>query len=540
MKADELRFNSRRTPVYANRGMVASSQASASQAGLGILMQGGNAADAAVAMAAALNVAEPTSTGIGGDAFALFYEAKSGGITAMNASGRAPAALTIDRVRQLGVGDGRKLPLRHALTVTVPGTCSGWAAMLERHGTMSLADALAPAIRNAEDGVAIGPITAELWAGAAKGELQNGPNGGEMLIDGRAPRPGERFRNLNLAKTLRTVAEGGPDAFYRGEIARKIAEAVQEAGGVLTAEDIAAHEVTWETPISVNYRGMRVWECPPNGQGLPALMALNMLEELPLHPALSSERVHLQVEALKLAFADGGWYVADQVFSPAPLEELLSQGYAAERRRMIDPNRVLTDVRRGEPAGLPHTVYLCTVDGEGNACSYIQSNYRGFGTGLVPKGCGFTLQNRGAGFVLEPDHPNSLAPGKRPYHTIIPGLATRSDGSLLCPFGVMGGYMQPQGHVQVIMGLVDDGLDPQAVLDQPRFWIDEDGIFDRGTVYLEEGMPLEGLEALGHRVGLLTGYGRKWFGRGQIIVRNQDGLLTAGSDPRSDGCAMGF
>jgi gamma-glutamyltranspeptidase / glutathione hydrolase len=388
--------------------------------------------------------------------------------------------------------------------------------------------------------VAIGPVTAELWAGAAKGELRNGPNGGEMLIDGRAPYPGERFRNPNLAKTLRVVAEGGPEAFYRGEIAKKIAETVQAAGGVLTAEDMAAHRVTWDEPISTTYRGAHIWECPPSGQGLPALMALNLLEELPSYPALSPERVHLQVEALRLAFADSGWYVADPEFSPAPLEALLSKSYAADRRRLIDPARAMMDVRRGEPVGLPHTVYLCAVDGEGNACSYIQSNYRGFGTGLVPAGCGFTLQNRGAGFVLDPSHPNALAPGKRPYHTIIPGLATRADGSLLCPFGVMGGYMQPQGHVQVIMGLLDDELDPQSVLDQPRFWIDEDGIYDRGVVYMEEGMPLDALAERGHRVGLLTGYNRKWFGRGQIIIRDPDGLLTAGSDPRADGCAMGW
>ncbi len=318
-------------------------------------------------------------------------------------------------------------------------------------------------------------------------------------------------------------------------------EVVQQAGGCLSLDDLAAHTADWEEPISVAYRGLRVWECPPNGQGLTALLALNILSGFDLAelPPLSPQRWHLMIEALRLAFADARWYIADPRQTHIPLDELLSPAYAAQRRKEIDPHRARLDVRRGAPFAASDTVYLAVVDEMGNACSFINSNYMGFGTGIVPQGWGFTLQNRGHNFSLQPGHPNALAPRKRPYHTIIPGLLTRADGSLWGPFGVMGGFMQPQGHVQVVSALADDGLDPQAALDRPRFCI-ASGAAD-GWVGLEEGLPdalLRGLFDRGHPVRLVSGWERALFGRGQIILRQAEGVLAGGSDPRADGCAM--
>jgi gamma-glutamyltranspeptidase/glutathione hydrolase len=542
--------------------MAASSQPLASRAGLRVLEDGGTAADAAVAMAAALNVTEPCSTGIGGDCFALHYEAATGRVTALNGSGRAPGALTIDVVRRQGLAredaDGARLadPC-HAHAVTVPGACAAWCDLLARHGTLGIAEALAPAIRLAEEGFPVAPITSFHWSCGAVGILSRAAGGRALTIDGRGPWPGEVFRNPGLARTFREVAAGGADAFYRGAIAGDIAAAVQDSGGVMSAEDLAAHRSTWDEPISVGYRGLSVWECPPNGQGLAALVALGILDGLDIAepPALSVDRWHLLVEAVRLAFADALAFVADPSAAAVPVEGLLSAEYLAARRVLIDGFRALPRVEPGAPrtapaappAGGADTVYFCAVDGRGNACSFINSNYMGFGTGIVPAGrhgpWGFTLQNRGANFSLDPAHPNALAPGKRPYHTIIPGMITRADGSLFGPFGVMGGFMQPQGHVQVVVGLIDDALDPQAALDRPRFCADVcPGM--AGTLHLEDGLPRElsaGLAARGHRVHAgVSGHARAMFGRGQVIERRPDGVLLAGSDPRADGCAMGY
>ena len=490
-----LTFSSRRSPIYGRRGMVAASQPLAVAAGLEILAAGGNAADAAVATAAALNVTEPTSTGIGGDCFALYYDAATRQVTALNGSGRAPAALTLARLEQEGLG--RELPPYHPYTITVPGACAGWCDLVERHGHLPLSTILSPAIRLAEEGFPVAPITAYFWQRGAEGQLAQAPGGRELTIDGRAPRAGEIFHNPGLARTLRAVAEGGKPVFYQGRIAEAIAETVQRAGGCLSVEDLAGHHSTWDEPISTTYRGLRVWECPPNGQGLAALLALNMLEAFDLASLdpLSPERLHLEIEAMRLAFADTRWYVADPQFTDLPICQLLSKAYAAERRKLINPDRATLDQRRGSPVAGSDTVYFSVVDGEGNACSFINSNYMGFGTGIVPSGWGFSLQNRGHNFSLDPAHPNVLAPGKRPYHTIIPGMLTRDrapvdgrrvDGRLVVdpadpqsthsqstnlpsthhqlvgPFGVMGGFMQPQGHVQVVVALADDRLDPQA------------------------------------------------------------------------------
>ncbi len=539
----ELVFASHRSPVLSARGMVATSQPLAVAAGLEILRDGGNAASAAVAVAAALNVTEPTSTGIGGDCFALYYNVQTWQVTALNGSGRAPAALTLERLQKEGLGT---LPPMHPYTVTVPGACAGWDDLNTRHGSLPLAEVLAPAIRLAEEGFPVAPITAHFWARGASRQLASAPNGHELTIDGRAPRAGEIFRNPGLARTLRTVAEGGKRAFYEGQIAEGIAAVLQQAGGCLTMADLAAHASTWETPISTTYRGYRVWECPPNGQGLAALLALNILEgfNLAAHDPLYMHRLHLEIEAMRLAFADARQFVADPATHPAPLTELLSKAYAAERRALIKLNQATVDQVHGSPIASSDTVYLTVVDEQGNACSFINSNYMGFGTGIVPEGWGFTLQNRGHNFSLDPAHPNTLAPGKRPYHTIIPALITKpgegGDECLFASYGVMGGFMQPQGHMQVAVALIDDQLDPQAALDRPRFCI-TDGTAG-GRVALEEGISQRTVEALarrGHDVISVSGHGRAVFGRGQIIVRDADsGALWGGSDPRADGCAM--
>jgi len=510
-------------------GMVASSQTLASEIGAAVLADGGTAADACVAMDAALHVTEPTSTGLGGDTFALYYEAATARITALNASGRAPAALTLNAVRREGVNVPRP---SSGLWVTVPGCCAGWAELASRHGTMLLQRLLAPAITLAEEGFPVGAVTAAVWE---RGLAQLRSR--ELTIDGRAPRAGELFRNPGLARTLRSVAAEGSDAFYKGEIARTIAEAVRHAGGVMRESDLASHFSTWDEPVSTTYRGVNVWESPPNSQGIAALLALNVLDGFAPGEPDDPQRWHLLIEAMRIAFADARWWTSDPRMSEVPLEALLAHGYSAARRTLLDPARATIDVRRGAPRDRGGTVYHCAVDARGNACSMASSHFIGFGTGVVPPGLGFVLHNRALGFSLDPAHPNVIAPRKRPYHTIMPGLLTRADGSLWGPFGMMGGFMQPQGHVQLVTALVDDASDPQAALDSPRFCIDsgEAG----GVVQLEEGVPekvVELLRSRGHPLQAGTpSFGRALFGRGQVILQGTDGVLAGGSDRRGDG-----
>ena len=541
MKPIELEFTSRRSPVLGRDGMVAASQPLAVAAGLKALQMGGNAADAAVATAAALNITEPTSTGLGGDAFALYYEAKTRQVYALNGSGRAPAALTLERLKREGLD--RELPRFHPYTVTVPGACAAWCDLVERFGKLPLVKTLAPAIELAHEGFPVAPLTAASWRSGAALQLSTAVNGIEMTIDGRAPAAGEIFRNEGLAQTLTLIAFEGKEVYYRGAIAHSIVSVLREAGGCMELDDLAKHTSTWIEPISTLYRGMRFWECPPNGQGLAALLALNLLEgfDLASLPALSPQRLHWMIEAMRLAFADARRYVADPHFAPAPLAELLDKSYAEQRRKLIDPRRANPQIQHGLPFASSDTVYFSVVDGEGNACSFINSNYMGFGTGIVPRGRGFTLQNRGHNFSLDPQHPNALAPGKRPYHTIIPSMVTREeDGSLFASYGVMGGFMQPQGHMQVAVALVDDQLDPQSAVDRPRFCIEPDE--PHSQVALELGIPVETMAALasmGHRVQPTGGMSRQLFGRGAVIFRDpQTGVLWGGSDPRGDGCAM--
>jgi len=533
-----MSYNSRRSAVYGRRGMVASSQPLASEAGLRVLQMGGNAADAAVAVAAALNVTEPTSTGIGGDCFCLYYDSSKRTVEGINGSGRAPAGLSIEALADLGI-EGR-IPRLSIHSITVPGAAEGWVDTIEKFGTMEMADIMGPAIELAEGGFPVAPMTARIWQRGAD-RLKSGPNFNEMLIDGRGPNVGEIMRNPTLGRTFRTLAEHGRAGYYEGRIAEAILDLIEPMGSMMTLDDLAKHRSTFPEPITTNYRGTDIHEIPPNGQGIAALIALNIVEEFDLASMghSSAEHLHAMIEAMRMAFADARWYVADADVVELPIKELVSKGYASERRRLFDPARAIVDVERGSPIAGSDTVYFCTADGEGNACSFINSNWNGFGTGLIPKGCGFTLQNRGNLFSLDPEHPNALAPGKRPYHTIIPGMATR-DGALYGPFGVMGGFMQPQGHMQVIINMIDFGMDPQKALDAPRFCINSRT--SGSDVALEEGIPLDVMAALsrmGHTVSPRAGAYRYGFGRGQIITRDPDsGVLCGGSDPRADGQAV--
>lgn len=558
-----MSFSSRRSPVLCRNGAVSSSQPLATAIGVRVLQEGGNAADAAVAVAAALNVTEPCSTGIGGDCFAIYFDAASGRVEGLNGSGRCPAALTRDRARA-DCGGLDALPESHAHSVTVPGAAAGWADAVARWGRRPLADALAPAIRLAEEGFPLAPLAAvQFHAGEAllsEQARRAGQDEVPFLPGGKAPKAGQVVRNPELAATMRRLAEGGPEAFYGAgsETARAVVETLRSLGSLMTHDDLEAHRTDFPDPVSVNYRGVDVWEMPPNGQGITALIALNILEGLEESVAGASrdgrrpdaggvaghntvEHLHAAIEAMRLAFADTRWYVADPQKESVPTAELLSKAYAARRRALVDPARATADVRRGSPTSSSDTVQFVVVDGDGNACSFINSNYSGFGSGIVARGCGFTLQSRGANFSLVEGHPNALAGGKRPYHTIIPGLCTR-DGKLHCAFGVMGGFNQPQGHMQVVCNMVDFGMDPQQALDRPRFCI-RDGT-SGGVVCLEEGIPEEVVRRLadmGHRVEVVRGVGRSVFGRGQIIWRDPDsGVLWCGSDPRADGCAMGW
>ena len=540
MKPMSFDFDSRRSMVVGRRGMVGASNPLAAHAGLDVLKQGGNAADAAVAAGAVMNVVAPASTGIGGDMFALYYSAKTKKVTSLNGSGRAPKANTIEHLKSQGVTG--EIPLRSVHAVTVPGASRGWHDLLEKFGTMTLRDVLQSAIHYASEGYGVSPAFGAAWE-VSEQVLQNGINTEEYLPGGRSPQVGQVVQLKGLAETLRAVAEDGPKAFYEGAIADAIVETIQAQGGVMTHEDLKNHTSTWGEPISTDYHGVTVMEHPPNGQGLAALIAMNIAKEWNLGQYAwdSPERLLLMIEAMRLAFADNRQYVADPEFSPAPLEGLLSDDYARERRAMVSRDRAMQPPSFGTPTGSSNTIYLCVVDGEGNACSFINSLFHGWGSTIVAKGTGVMLQNRGAGFVLDPNHPNALEGGKRPYHTIIPGMALKG-GELYCPFGVMGGDMQPQGHFQVMSAMIDDDLNPQDALNRPR-WQVLGGQPD-GMIALEEGIPVKTMAQLanmGHRVRPISGRGRAVFGAGQIIRRDPDtGVLFGGSEPRKDGLIAAY
>eukprot|EP01127_Copromyxa_protea_P003232 TRINITY_DN1307_c0_g4_i1.p1 TRINITY_DN1307_c0_g4~~TRINITY_DN1307_c0_g4_i1.p1 ORF type:complete len:555 (-),score=114.83 TRINITY_DN1307_c0_g4_i1:120-1706(-) len=528
--------------------MAASSQPLASSVGTEILRKGGNAADAAVAVASALNVLQPTSTGIGGDCFCLFWDAKEKVVKGMNASGRAPANLNLEYLQSIGITKENPWNPVDALCVTVPGAAAGWVDCIENFGSgnVTLHEVLKPAIDMARNGFPVGTVCALDWKNS-ENLLKGAPNGTEMLLDGtRSPEEGEVMKLPNLAQTFEDLALNGKKAFYEGRIADSIVQTLKTVGGVMELEDLKNHVTTFVDPIKIDYKGHEVYEIPPNGQGIAALMALNIFEEFDLSEVTwgSTEHLHIMLECMRLAFSDASQYVADPEFSKVPVSGMLSKEYARERRNLISRDGGANlEIKHGYPDKYSGTVYFCVVDGEGNACSFINSNYMGFGSGIVPQGCGFTLQNRGHNFSLDPEHPNHVAPKKRSYHTIIPGMIVKN-GQLFCPFGVMGGFMQPQGHFQVVSNLIDWKMSPQKALDAPRFLIN--GGTAAGLIYLEDGIKEEVLEELkkkGHYLHptLLRGSDRCHFGIGQIIIRDpESGVLKAGSDPRHDGQAVGY
>ncbi len=521
-------YPSRRNVVYGARGMVCTSTPLAAQAGLSVLQKGGNAVDAAVATAAALTVLEPNSNGLGSDAFALVWH--GGRLYGLNASGYSPKNLTLEQLLAKGYTE---MPAEGWEPVMVPGAPGGWAELSKRFGRLPLTDVLEPAASYAETGYPVSPTIAANWgkAFALYTRLAN------PLFDswfatfapkGRAPATGEIWASADMARTLREIAATGAESYYRGELMRKIVAFSDETGGWLCEEDFTGYHPEWVEPITANYRGYDVYEMPPNGHGITVLMALNILSgmELPAEKE-NPETYHKLIEALKLAFIDARTYVADPAAMKTTVGQLLSAGYAARRRALIGEEAILPyagDPRCGD------TVYLCTADGEGNMVSYIQSNYKNFGSGIVIPGTGISLQDRGCGFSFDPASDNCYAPGKRAYHTIIPGFLCK-DGKAVGPFGVMGGFMQPQGHLQVLVNAIDYGMNPQECLDAPRFqWAG--GL----KIQLEEAMApgvAAGLRARGHEVEILKS--GSFMGRGEIIWNTEHGTLAGATEPRCDG-----
>jgi gamma-glutamyltranspeptidase / glutathione hydrolase len=501
-----------RSPTIARNGMAATSHPLATQVALEVLRAGGNAIDAAIAANAAIGVLEPTGNGIGGDLFAILWSARDGRLYGLNGSGRSPGSLSLEELRrQLGTAD--EIPLLGPLPVTVPGAVDGWWALHQRFGSAEWRTLLEPAAQYAEEGAPVPPYIAGLWARATR--LADQPGFARTFLpDGRPPGLGEVFRNPDLARTLRRIGEGGRDVFYEGEIATEIERFCARVGCHLTAADLAAHRAEWVEPISVDFHGFTVHQIPPNGQGLALLQMLRILEPYDLRSMgqNSAAYLHHLIEAKKIAYEDRARFYADPAAAEVPVERLLSSEYAAERRRLLDPTRARMDVEPGDPrAGRGGTIYLAVGDTEGNLVSLIQSNYAGFGSGLVPDGLGFGLQDRGAGFTLDPGHPNVYAPGKRPFHTIIPGFVTR-EGAPYLAFGVMGGDVQPQGQLQVFLNHVLFGMDVQTAGDAARWrhegstepsWPAGRRMTDGGCVSLERGIrePVrERLRDMGHRM----------------------------------------
>jgi gamma-glutamyltranspeptidase/glutathione hydrolase len=525
-----------RSMVVTRYGIVAAENPLAAQVGATILADGGNAIDAAVATNAMMGLVAPMSNGIGGDLFAIVYEAKSGKLYGLNASGWAPSALTIDFLRGKGL---QAMPYQGVHSVTVPGTVDGWVKLVERFGSKTFDHLLAPTIRYAEEGFPVTELVAALWSSHEQ-LLKNDPvSARTFLLNGRAPRLGELFRNPSLAQSLKEIASQGRDAFYKGDIARHVVECSQRNGGSLTASDLAEFSSEWVEPISTTYRGWTVYEIPPNGQGIAALMMLNIMENFPLsaYTHNSAAALHVMIEAKKLAYADMLRFVADQRFSKVPVRGMLDKTYAHDRSTQIDTAKANCTPETGIPPKLgDDTIYLSVVDKHGNMVSLIQSNYENFGSGLVPEGAGFALQNRGALFSLDPTHPNALAGRKRPLHTIIPAFMTKGDVKIA--FGIMGGWNQSQAHAQFVSNIVDYGINIQAALEAARF---RKTTFEGCDLQIEARVPpavRAQLEAMGHQLQVRGDYSPV-MGGGQAVMRDfSTGINYGASDPRKDGAAI--
>ncbi len=533
-----------RSPVLAEHGMVCTSHPLASQIGLDILKQGGNAIDAAIAANAALGLMEPTGCGVGGDLFAIVWDAKTQKLYGLNGSGRSPKSMTLDTLKAMGL---EKIPAYGPLPVSVPGAVDGWTSLHDKFGSMPLKKILAPAIGYAEEGFPVTELIGYYLGSIDRFSRMGYPNIKETYYDpngGERPKNGDRYRNPALADTYRAIAKKGREGFYEGEVAQTITTFIKEQGGFLSLEDLSAHRSQWVEPVSVNYRGYDVWELPPNGQGIAALQLLNILENKDFSEVRwgSEEHLHLFTEAKKRVFEDRAKYYADMDMAEVPVEALLSKEYAAENFNELKPYASTYDA--GEiSAG--ETIYLTVADKDGNMISLIQSNYRGMGSGMVPPGLGFMLQDRGELFSLEEGFNNTYEPGKRPFHTIIPAFITK-DGAPLMSFGVMGGDFQPQGHAQIVMNMVDYGMNVQEAGDAPR-WDHSGGSSpvtgpstDKGEVHVESGIPYEtvrGLMGRGHKVGFARGI----YGGYQAIYRDPEtGFYHGASESRKDGQAVGY
>ena len=540
------RGDATRSPVWAFNGMVCASQPLAVQAGVAVLRDGGSAVDAAIATNACLGLMEPTACGLGGDLFAITWDPRDGRLSGLNASGRAPMASSIDRVPPEPDGT---IPLHSPFAWSVPGCMDGWFALHGRYGRLPMERLLAPAIAYAEEGFPLSPVIAMEWASGARLHGAKPGFADVFMPGGRAPKAGERFRNPVLAQTLRDVITGGP-AFYRGRFAEAISTHSRANGGFFDEADFERNEPTWVDPLSSDYRGFTVHELPPNGQGIAALQMLNILEHFDLASMGrdSASFWHTMVEAKKLAHADRAKYYADPEFASVPVSELISKEYAAGRAGMVDPEHAAMVDAPGDPRALAHkeTTYLCTADRDGMMVSFIQSNYTGFGSGYAVPALGIGLQNRGGGFSLDRGHANRLEPGKRPFQTIIPAFASK-DGVPVMPFGLMGGDMQPQGHAQVVVNLVDFGMNLQEAGDAIRFRhvgsSEPTGtkMTDGGTVYIEDGLAPEaaqGLKQRGHRLGRQV---TAQYGGYQAIWRDpESGVYCGATESRKDGCAQGY
>jgi len=534
---------SSRSEVFAEHGMAATSQPLATQIAIDILKKGGSAVDAAIAANAALGLMEPTGSGIGGDLFAIVWEEKTHRLWGLNASGRSPQALTLQYFRDQGLDH---IPSHGVLPVSVPGAVDGWFELHQRFGRLPMKVLLQPAIDYARAGFPVSDLIAYYWERNARILKDFAGFADTFMPGGRAPRKGELFRNPRLADTYTRIAEGGRDVFYRGAIAQEIARHMRQQGGFLSEQDLAAHHSEWVEPVSTDYRGYTVWELPPNGQGIAALQILNILEGFDLSSMGfgSADYMHTFVEAKKLAYEDRARFYADPEFVDVPVDRLISKDYAAGRRALLDPLRAA----KSYPAGVPEagdTVYLTVADGDGNMVSLIQSNFRGMGSGITPADLGFVLQDRGELFSLEEGHANVYAPGKRPFHTIIPAFVTR-DGERYMSFGVMGGAMQPQGHVQILVNMIDFGMNLQEAGDAPR--INHGGssqptgerMSDGGEVFVESRFSadvLKALEARGHRVTVRAGL----YGGYQAVMWDAAHQVYVGaSESRKDGQAAGY
>ena len=537
--------SSTRSVVMARNGVIATSQPLATATGLQVLQSGGNAIDAAIAAAAVLSVVEPTMNGIGGDLFAIVYSAKDKKVHGLNASGRAPAAATPAEFKRRGI---QPIPLRGELSVSVPGVVDGWNELLSKHGTRTMAQTLAPAIRYAREGYPVSEIIADQWKSVEALLAKDSFAAAAFLVNGKAPEPGEVVKNPALAASLELIAREGRDAFYKGALARTIAEDMQRRNGLLTAKDLADHHSDWLEPLSTTYRGYQVLELPPNTQGIAALEMLNILEGFDLK-ALghnSAEYLHLLVEAKKIAFADRGAWIGDlSATPPRAMQQMLSKEYAAERRKEINRDKAAADYKPmtiegrttpggGEPpVGRGDTIYLTAADAQGNVVSLIQSIYETFGSGIVAGNSGIVLHNRANLFTLDPGHPNVLAPGKRPFHTLIPAMVLK-DGAPWVSFGVMGGDMQAQGHVQVLINLVDFGMNIQDAGEAARFRHSGAGLALE-SAFTQAAR--DGLTSRGHQLIRTPGV----FGGFQgIMIDPRTKVLMAGSDPRKDGMAAGW